>query len=47
MGEVFQAVLNFLAATDIIWGTLVGLYVIVALPIGVLIIKHRENKDKK
>ena len=41
-----EAFLALLFVSDIIWGTLVAIYVIIALPIWVIILKKREKNKK-
>lgn len=40
----FEQLLFWLFASDIIWGTLVALYLIIAIPVGVIIAKRRDKK---
>lgn len=40
----FEQLLLWLFASDIIWGTLVVLYLIIAIPVGVIIAKRRDKK---
>ena len=37
----------WIIASDIIWGALVAIYLIIAIPIGTFIIWHKEKKDRK
>lgn len=41
-----ETLIAFLFASDIIWGTLAALYVAIALPIWVIILKKREKNKK-
>lgn len=43
IAEIFK----WLIASDIIWGALVGLYLIIAIPIGIYIAWRKEKRNKK
>ena len=45
--NIYEFVFGILFSADLIWATLVGLYVLIGLPITYLIIRVRDKKRGK